>query len=188
LLIPVEKAESFKEKLALLPVEERIDQMQVAREEADRVRREQEREMRIAAAVERREAQERRRDEQVAATSAKSRLKNKSDNNQLAAMAAKKHITVAQLKKSNPKLAMLDAKKDNRDQWIAKAPKNGKVERVQVAIVSGKKGYQPSPEKTDKKAGLAAQLAASKSQNYRKASVVLAKATVDTKSKKLKRT
>lgn len=190
LLLPVEKAESFKEKLALLPVEERIDQMQVAREEADRVRREQEREMRIAAAVERREAQERRRDEQVAATSAKSRLKNKSDNNKLAAMAAKKNITVAQLKKSNPKLAklaMLDTKKDKREQWIAKAPKNAKVERVQVAIVSGKKGNQSGSEKSDKKASLAAQLAATKSQNYRKASVVLAKATVDTKSKKLKR-
>ncbi len=212
LLIPVEKVAAFKTNLAQLPFEDRVDQTQMAREQEDRVRREEQklaqaeqREIRVAQAKE--------------AQAIPSRYKVKSGES-LTFIAAKNHTTVQALLKANPStgksvrsgevLKMPSSnKKADPIQWVAKASKST-AKGVQVAaaknvlLTSGKKTTDnnktaslktasvSSKKSTDKKAiNLVALLPSNKSQNYRKASlIVVAKAPDKTvrSSKKLKRT
>ena len=191
LLIPIEKAESFKTNLAQLPFDERLDQTQIAREEEERARHEAEREDRLARAEQRREEQEQRREEQLAAAS-RNKYKSKSGDHQLVAVSSKNRATVAVLKKSDlhHSSTVLVASNSKKAEPVAKSAKIGKTEHVQVAMLNNKTDKSKAADK--KATSLAAQLAASKSQNYRKASVVIAKTNIETKSsrvvKKVKRT
>jgi len=232
LLVPVDKADSFKTSLARLPIYERVDQTQFFREQEERARREEER---LARAEQQRED----REEKVAVAQSRqkdtlggipSKYKVKAGET-LTAIAARNNTTVQALLKANPStgkevrsgvvLKIPSNKKEEPIQWTAKAAKNKANTAVQVA--STKKGYlvpaalanskkplenNKTPLKvalaagkkpiisktTDKKAAssLASNLPTVKSQNYRKASMVVATAAkADAKStrtvKKLKK-
>lgn len=224
LLVPVEKAASFKTNLAQLPFDQRIDQNQIAREEEERAIH---REEMLARAEQQKERREQQRDiNRMIATNSRSKgsqtipVKYKVKSGEtLTAIAARNKTTVQALLKANPtigkevrsgailKVPGTNTKKPEPIQWTAKAAKNSKVERIQVASSKNLKQNKFDKNKTtlkvalDKKAApkmanikktsLSEQLAVNKSQNYRKASVALAKASIETKGrtgKKLKRT
>ncbi len=219
LLVPIEKAELFKTNLAQLPFDQRLDQTQIAREEEERARHQEE----IVARAEQQRERREQREERVVAVNYRSRssqtipgkYKVKSGET-LTAIAARNNTSVQALLKANPStgkevrsgvvLKIPGMKKDEPIQWTAKAAKNNKSERIQVANSKNSTKFdknnktslkvavldKKSPAKSDnKKTSLTAQLVANKS-NYRKASVAIAKASVDTKgsrsTKKLKRT
>jgi membrane-bound lytic murein transglycosylase D len=202
LLIPVEKVAMFKTNLAQLPFEDRVDETQLAIEQEERVRHEQQklaqREIKLAS---------------QSAIPGKYKVKA---GESLTFIAAKNHTTVQALLKANP-----NAGKNVRSGEVLKMPTGKKAESVQLAasktaknvakpiqLASAKNTLSLSSNKnsgiskvalvsskksSDKKIiNLVAQLPSSKSQNYRKASlIVVAKASeksVVRSSKKLKRT
>lgn len=214
LLMPVEKVASFKSSLAQLPFEERVDQTQIIKEQEEREERlarvEQQKEDR----AERVAAQARQKDTQ----GIPSKYKVKSGET-LTAIAARNNTTVQALLKANPSAGKevrsgvvlkmpAGSKKDAPIQWTAKASKN-KADNVKVAMANTKNASLGSSKKslennkTSSKVTLAANkkstskivatnsLAANKSQNYRKANLVVAKADVTknsrTTGKKLKK-
>jgi membrane-bound lytic murein transglycosylase D len=200
LLIPVEKVAMFKTSLAQLPFEDRVDETQLAIEQEERVRHEQQklaqREIKLAS---------------QSAIPGKYKVKA---GESLTFIAAKNHTTVQALLKANP-----NAGKNVRSGEVLKMPTGKKAESVQLAanktaknvakpiqLASAKNTLSLSSNKSsglskvalvsskksaDKKLiNLVAQLPSSKSQNYRKASLIVAKASDKTvrTSKKLKRT
>ena len=212
LLMPVEKVALFKSSLAQLPFEERVDQTQIIREQEERAERLARVEQQKADRAERVVAQTR----QKASQGIPSKYKVKSGET-LTAIAARNNTTVQALLKATPStgkevrsgivLKMPSGiTKDELIQWTAKAAKN-KADNVKVAntknasLSSSKKSLESN--KTSSKVTLASNkkpisktvavssVALSKSQNSRKANLVIAKADVTTNSrttsKKLKK-
>ncbi len=227
LLVPVDKAESFKTSLAQLPFDQRVDQTQIVREQEERARREEQMLARAEQKEERAVAVAYSRQKQAQGIPAKYKVRS---GETLTAIAARNNTTVQALLKANPStgkevrsgviLKIPSNKKAEPIQWTAKASKN-KADNIQVAstkkssltttrnsqvsVLSNKKSSdktlkvamlsnKKSTGKTaDKKAttSLVSQLATNKSQNYRKASMVVATKSESTKStrtgKKLKK-
>jgi membrane-bound lytic murein transglycosylase D len=218
LLVPIDKAAQFKTSLAQLPFDQRLDQTQLVREEEERTRHEEER---LARADQQRERKERRREENVVAVNYRSRssqtipgkYKVKSGET-LTAIAARNNTSVQALLKANPStgksvrsgvvLKIPGTQKAEPIQWTAKAPRNNKSDRIQVASSKSSKldknksflkvavlDKKSMIKADDKNASLSTRLAVANKQNYRKASVAIAKANTDIKTrsgKKLKRT
>jgi membrane-bound lytic murein transglycosylase D len=205
LLVPVEKVALFKTNLAQLPFEDRVDETQMVREQDDRDRRDEQREIRVA------QTQTRQKESQ--AIPGKYKVKS---GESLTFIAAKNHTTVQALMKANPSTG-----KSVRSGEVLRMPSSNKAESIQVAkaskntakniqVASAKEVFSTSGKKTldknksaskiilvsskkstDKKTiNLAAQLNNGKSQNYRKASLIVAKASDKNirSNKKLKRT
>jgi membrane-bound lytic murein transglycosylase D len=220
LLVPVDKADAFKTSLAQLPFDERVDQTQIIREQEEQARREQQ----LLARAEQKEERVAQARQQKEAQGIPAKYKVKAGDS-LTFIAAKNHTTVQALLKANPSagksvrsgvvLKIPSSKKAEPIQWTAKASKSRKSETIQVASAkkshltpaslvnskkpSGKKDNTPlkvalatSKKPTDKKVTSAI---TSKSQNYRKANLVVAelhKAKLDVKTstrstKKLKK-
>jgi membrane-bound lytic murein transglycosylase D len=213
LLVPVDKAQSFKTSLAQLPFDQRVDQTQIVREQEERAHREEQ----LLARAEQKEERSQRtvaysRQKQAQGIPAKYKVKS---GDSLTFIAAKNHTTVQALLKANPSagksvrsgvvLKIPSSKQAEAIQWTAKASKN-KADNIQVAstkrssVVINKKSSDKSlkvamlsnkkstGKTTDKKATTG--LVSNKSQNYRKASMVVATKSESTKTrtgKKLKK-
>lgn len=206
LLVPVDKAEQFKTSLAQLPLDQRVDQNQLAREQ-------EERELIAEARRERAEAQRELKEQQKAASySAHRRTTFVASNSHkvksgetLTAIASKNHTTVAALLKANPNI-----KKSVQSGAVIKVPshkeaiqvaKNGKHKSDFIQVASAKRSaYDAKPSKADKQQKSAfkavlekkskssnAVFTASTKGNYRKANVALADSK-NRNNKKLKRT
>jgi membrane-bound lytic murein transglycosylase D len=211
LLVPVDKAQSFKTSLAQLSFDERVDQTQIIREQEERARRE---EQMLARAEQKEERAERvvaySRQKQAQGIPAKYKVRS---GETLTTIAARNNTTVQALLKANPSTGKQvrsgvvlkmpsSSKRAEPIQWTAKASKN-KSNNVQVAstkrssVVINKKSSDKSLQvamlsnkkstgkTTDKKTttSLVSQLAKNKSQNYRKASMVVATKSESTKTR-----
>lgn len=206
LLVPVEKVESFKTSLAQLPFDERVDQTQIAREQEERARRDEQLLARAEQKEERTVAVAYTHQKQAQGIPAKYKVKS---GETLTAIAARNNTTVQALLKANPStgkevrsgvvLKIPSSKKAEPIQWTANASKNNKSNNVQVAStkVNSKKSSdkKDKKDKTPLKVALAsskkpidkkvASVTTSKSQNYRKANIVVAelhKAKLDAKT------
>lgn len=194
LLIPVDKAEQFKNSLAQLPADQWIDQNRLARAAEERAILAEERRERAEAQRELREQQKaatyvsnhKRTRNLIASTSNNSKHKVKSGET-LTTIASRNHTTVAALKKANP--SMNSSVRSGAVINIPAVAKNSKTSNLQMASLkkSDKADKKSAFKQTvEKKASAKNAVFTASKENYRKASVALA----DTKksSKKLKRT